>query len=218
MLVFIDAKIAFFSTPKTGSTAYHAILRRKADIAFSGKPSCKHMSVRKYEQFMAPYLKKAHGIQPERVAVFRDPLAQIGSWFRYRQRIESANNKRSTVNVTFDEFVLAYISPNRPQFAKIGSQFKFVTDAKGELRVQHLFAYESPDLLRTFLGKKLGFDCSTEQMNVSPEGETTLSIDTENKFREALANDFALHDRIMKAGGHLVTKLEAKHRAGKSRE
>lgn len=207
MLLFVDAKLVFFSTPKTGSTAYHAILKRRADLAFSGKTKFKHMTARHFDRHIAPYLKKAHQLRPERVAVIRDPLAQLGSWYRYRQRPDKTGKSNNTKNVTFEEFVLAYMSDERPDYAKIGSQYKFVSSPKGAIRINHLFAHERPEVLKAFLEKRLKFDCSTDRLNVSPDGDLSLSQQTERKLKTYLAKDFELYDRILQNGGHLITKL-----------
>jgi len=79
MLVFGDANLVLFAVPKTGSTAYHLALRGKADISLINKPFLKHMSMRKYEADFAPFLQKAYGLAPARVAVMRDPLEQLRS-------------------------------------------------------------------------------------------------------------------------------------------
>lgn len=207
MLFFFDANLVFLSTPKTGSTAYHAILKCHADIVFSGTPKFKHITARHFDRHIAPYLKKTHGIVPERVAVIRDPLEHLGSWYRYRQRLDAKKKPTSTVGISYGQFVEAYLSSNRPQFAKVSRQFKFVTSGKSQIRVHHLFAYENPEVQKAFLEKRLGFDCSTNQVNVSPKKELSLEAGTERRLRDFLAEDIELYQRIVKAGGHLESAV-----------
>lgn len=209
MLVFADANLVLFATPKTGSTAYHMALRGKADIVLSGKAAIKHMTARKYDRHLAPWLDAAYGLRPDRVAVIRDPLEQIRSWYRYRQRPETAGRPNSAAGLSFDEFVLAVIKDNPPPFANIGSQFAFVTSPEGAIRIDHLFAYERPLVFRQFLGERLGLEIKTGQKNVSPPAETPISAAVEAQLRKTRAAEFALHARILAAGGHLVTPLEA---------
>lgn len=207
MLLFANANLVLFSMPKTGSTAYHSLLRNKADIAFSGRQDCKHMNVRRYERFIAPYVNEVLKAQPETVAVMRDPLAHLGSWFRYRQRPSIKSSPKSTAGISFDEFLLAYMrNKNRPALANVGSQFGFVSTSRGEIGVTHLFAYEKGDLLSKFLQKRLKTDCTTEMLNISPKIELTVKPEIEEQLRKHLAKDFALHARILDAGGYLFTK------------
>ena len=107
MLVFVDANIVLFAVPKTGSTAYHMALRGKADISLANKAGLKHMTARKYDRDFGPYLAQAHGLTPERVAVMRDPLEQLRSWYRYRQDPKRKGAGNSAAGLSFDDFVLA---------------------------------------------------------------------------------------------------------------
>lgn len=207
MLVFAAANLVLFAVPKTGSTAYHLALRRKADIVLSGRASIKHLNVRKYDRHFAPYLELAHGLVPERVAVIRDPLEYMRSWYRYRQRPDGPEAAKRIDALSFDDFVLATLDARPPPFAKIGSQRDFVTSRSGEIRVDHLFAYERPVVFRQFLTERLGFAVKTGQKNVSPPAETTISAGVEAQLRAARAEEFALHERILHAGGHLITPL-----------
>ncbi len=208
MLIFADANLVLFAVPKTGSTAYHVALRGKADITFSGKAALKHMTARKYERFLAPYLAQAHDMTPERVAVIRDPLEQLRSWYRYRQRAETKGKPNSAAGLSFDEFVLAAIDKNPPAFAQVGRQFNFVTAPDGQLRIDHLFAYERPIKLRSFLSQRLGQDIVTKQKNVSPPAPADISAEVEAALREKRREDFELYARIMAADGHLHTPLQ----------
>lgn len=207
MLVFVDANIVLFAVPKTGSTAYHMALRGKADISLAHKANLKHMTARKYDRDFGPYLQKAHGLTPERVAVIRDPLEQLRSWYRYRQDPKRKGKENSASGLSFDEFVLAAIEKTPPVFANVGSQFAFVTDPKGQIRIDHLFAYEKPAIFRQFLEQRLGRAIITQEKNVSPRAATPISAEVEEKLRAARAEDFALHAAIVGADGHLRSTL-----------
>ena len=208
MLVFVDANIVLFAVPKTGSTAYHLALRGKADISLANKAGLKHMTARKFDRDFGPYLAQAHGLHPERVAVMRDPLEQLRSWYRYRQDPKRKGAGNSAAGISFDDFVLAAIEDTPPPFARVGSQFAFVTDDAGDVRIDHLFAYEKQAVFRRFLEDRLGQKIETKEMNVSPSAPTPISPEVEAQLRTARADDFALHAAILAAGGHLLTPLE----------
>lgn len=207
MLVFVDPNLVLFAVPKTGSTAYHLALRGRADISLANKAGLKHMTARKFDRDFGPYLAQAHGLTPERAAVIRDPLEQLRSWYRYRQDPKRKGAGNSAAGLSFDEFVQATIADKPPPFARVGSQFAFVTDDTGAVRIEHLFAYEKPTVFRTWLSQRLGQKIDTKEKNVSPPAPTPISPGVEAQLRAARADDFALHDAILDAGGHLVTAL-----------
>jgi len=207
MLVFVDANLVLFAVPKTGSTAYHLALRGRADISLANKAGLKHMTARKFDRDFGPYLDRAHGLRPTRAAVIRDPLEQLRSWYRYRQDPKRKGAGNSAAGLSFDDFVLAAIADNPPPFARVGSQFAFVTDDAGAVRIEHLFAYEKPTVFRAWLSDRLGQKIDTKEKNVSPPAPTPISTEIEAQLRAARADDFALHDAIMDSGGHLLTTL-----------
>ena len=201
MLVFSEQNMVFLAVPKTGTTAIEWGLRPKADIIF-GK-SRKHTTGMRYHMKIAPFLLDAYGITPEPIAVMRDPIEQIRSWFRYRHAVKETHSERSTDGHSFDEFVLAVIEEKPPVYAAIGSQFNFLTSRRGTLLVAHLFAYEAQPVFRNFLAERLGDDLKFKQKNVSPDADTRLSPEVEAKLRNARRKEFELYDRLIAAGGHL---------------
>lgn len=212
MLVFTNANLVFLSVPKTGSTAYHTLLRSFADIAFCGKPEFKHLNIRQYRKVIAPFLYRNGRLQPETVAVMRDPLDHLGSWFRYRQREQGLNAVKSTAGVTFNDFLRAFMRDDeeKPAYARLGGQFKFLACKGGEVGVTHLFAHEKTELLDAFLSQRLKMECSTQAENVSPKMELEADPEVVRQLRGYLAKDFELHARVMDAGGHLVTPQKKK--------
>lgn len=202
MLVFSEQKLVFLAVPKTGTTAVEWALRPKADIIF-GK-SRKHTTAMRYRMKIAPFLDDVYGIKPEPMAVIRNPIEQIRSWYRYRHAVDEVHSERSTDGRSFDEFVLAVIEDKPPVFAAIGSQFNFLTSNRGKLLVSHLFGYEAQPVLRGFLEERFSDELKFKQKNVSPNADTTLSPEVEAKLRVARAKEFALYDRVMDAGGHLI--------------
>jgi hypothetical protein len=201
MLVFFEQNLVFLAVPKTGTSAVEWALRPKADIIF-GKGR-KHTTGMRYRKKIAPFLQDTYGITPKPFAVMRNPVEQIRSWFRYRQGVSETNSDRSTQGHSFDEFVLAVIEDDPPVYAAIGSQYNFLTSARGKLLVAHLFAYEAQPLFRNFLMDQFGDDLKFKQKNVSPNADTSLSPDVEAKLRAARSKEFELYDRLMAADGHL---------------
>lgn len=200
MLVFSRENLAFLAVPKTGTTAFEMALRPRADIIF-GKHR-KHITAQRYARKIAPWLEETFGVTPEPMAVMRDPVEQIRSWFRYRSGPRQAGTPVSTKGCSFDDFVLAVISDTPPEFARIGSQHAFLSGPEG-LMVTHLFAYERQQVLRSFLAGRFGEEIEMKQKNVSPHADAPLSPVVEAQLRRARADEFALYDRVMEAEGHL---------------
>ncbi|MGR3323094.1 MAG: hypothetical protein ACU0DK_14320 [Pseudooceanicola sp.] len=209
MLVFTRANFTLFAVPKTGSTAYHVALKNKAQIVLAQDTALKHMTLRKYDRWFAPYLKGAHDLSPDRVAVMRNPVEQVRSWYRYRMRPKVAGGPNDLTGMSFDDFIGDVIAKRPPEHARIGSQFVFLTSPEGELRVTHLFAYERRDLLDDFLSDRLGEAVETKRKNVSPEVDAPLSAAAEEAFLKARPEEWALYESLMMAGGRLETPLTA---------
>ena len=201
MLVFSDANLVFLAVPKTGTTAVEVALRDRADICFARHR--KHMNTRRFRRKIAPFLKDSLGVDVETIAVMREPVEQIRSWYRYRTAKRLTGKERSTEGYSFDEFVQALISDAPPEFARIGSQFTFLTDKNGRRAVDHLFAYDNQIEFRRFLENRLGQSVNFETRNVSPRTEAPLSRMVESELRTARANEFELFDQLMQSNGYL---------------
>ena len=204
MLVFSAQNLAFIAVPKTGTTAVEMALRNHADIIFTKHR--KHMTAQKFDRRLAPFLDRSFGIRPERMAVLRDPEEQIRSWYRYRKGKRQKGSDKSTFDISFDAFVRDVISDDPPPHAGIGSQWNMVTGG-GRVLVHHLFAYESQPVLRAFLDDRFGERIEIRSRNVSPPVDAPLDDSTRRALRRARAEEFALHDRIREAGGHLVSPV-----------
>ena len=201
MLIFADAHLAYLATPKTGSTAVEMALRPKADIILAKRR--KHVNALRYRSTLAPFLRESFDIEAETIAVMRHPVDQMASWYKYRSRGEIAGGPRSTRDMSFDDFALAVAAETPPEFARIGSQFSFLTDEVGNLIVDHLFAYENQQAFLDYMADRLGTEIALKRKNVSPERETSLSDSVAAKLREARATEFALYERLAASGGYL---------------
>ena len=203
MLIFLRQGLAFLATPKTGTTAVEMALRPKAEIIFA--KGRKHVTAQRYHARVAPFLQETYGMRPEPLAVMRDPVTQIRSWYRYRSAPRLEGTEVSTRGMTFDDYVLAVISDDPPPAAQVGSQYQFLTSDSGDLLVEHLFAYESQPAFRRFLADRLGDDFEIKARNVSPEVHAPLSTEVEARLRAARAAEFGLYDRLRVADGYLHT-------------
>lgn len=197
MLVFMQKNLVFLSLPKTGTTAYVAALRDRASMVISDPPGLKHTNLGKFQRAFLPILSKSSKRPIETMAVVRDPLDWLGSWYRYRQRPQLDGHENSTKHVSFDEFVSHYLKGDKPKFAQVGDMTKFVQPAKDHRGLDHLFKYEAQDKLHSFLEDRLGFEIQPSQKNVSPKAVLELDPTTEQKLRRKCADQFELWDQAI---------------------
>lgn len=199
MLVFWKQKLVFLSVPKTGTTAYEKALAPYASISVQDPPELKHSPIYRYNRFFRPMFEKVCGAELETMAVVREPISWLGSWYRYRQRPFLSGQPNSTENVSFDEFVDAYCKGDQPAFARVGSQAKFLEPRPNGVRASYLFQYENQGQLIAFLEGRIGCQLDFKRENVSPAAELTLSPQTRRKLERKFAADFELWEGC--AGG-----------------
>lgn len=202
MLVFSKAKLVLLCVPKTGTTAYQTALGPHAAMVVRDPPELKHAPVFRYNRFYRPALEKFIGAPLDVVAVMREPVDWLGSWYRYRRRPFTKGQRTSTHDVTFDEFIDAYTRGDKPPFANVGSQAKFLEPQKNGTAVTHLFRYDDQDGLRKFLQDRLGVTFDTGRENASPDMSLALSAETETKLRRKCADEFTLWEGIGENGAY----------------
>ncbi|QPM89485.1 gamma-glutamyl kinase [Pseudooceanicola algae] len=196
MLVFSKARMVLLSVPKTGTTAYEAALAPHAALVISDPPELKHAPVFRYNRHFRPMIEKFIGEPMDIVAVMREPVSWLGSWYRFRQRPGMEGRANATHHVSFDEFVDAYCRGDRPGFANVGNQAKFLEPTRNGTAVTRLFRYEDPAKFDAFLSDRLGLGLETQRLNVSPSMQLDLAARTEAKLRRKFAEDFALYDSL----------------------
>lgn len=196
MLVFFKERLALLSVPKTGTTALEMALASRADMVISEPPELKHAPVYRYNRFIRPMFEKVCGTEMELIAVMREPVSWLGSWYRYRQRPFLAGKPNSTQGISFDDFVRAYTKGDKPGFADVGSQAQFMKTQPNGTGITHAFRYEDQPRLHAFLQDRLGVTLALTRENVSPEMTLTLSQDVEQHLRRKCAEEFDLYASI----------------------
>ena len=192
MLVFWKEKIVFLSVPKTGTTAYQAALAPRATMVVTDPPELKHAPLYRYNRFFRPMFDKVGGTDMETLAVVREPISWLGSWYRYRRRPFMEGRPNATHNVSFDAFVEGYLQGKPPGFANVGSPAKFLEPRPNGTAVTHLFRYEDQPELRRFLEDRLSVTLELTQENVSPQMSLDLSPEIERRLRRKRPEEFAL--------------------------
>ena len=133
----------------------------------------------------------------EIMAVVREPIDWLGSWYRFRSREDRIGHPHSTKDMSFDDFVRAYMQSPRPEFADVGSQNEFFRTRNNGFGASHVFKYENQDKILEFLQDRLNMQITLQQENVSPKRDMALSAETERKFRKRHAAEFARYDSAL---------------------
>ncbi len=193
MLIFYEERLALLSVPKTGSTAYQAALRDRADLVISGPPDLKHASVRRFDRFFQTMFQKVLHTEMEVMAVVREPTDWLGSWFRYRSRDALAGHSNSTQSIDFETFVQAYLETPRPAYADVGTQSEFFQTRSNGAGADFVFKYENQDQILRFLEERLNGQIKLQRENVSPQRSLDLSDATRRDYQRLHAAEFALH-------------------------
>ena len=197
MPVFFDERLVFLSVPKTGTTAWQQGLADRADIVVSDPPELKHAPVYRYNRWFRPMFEKVRGVEMEVMAVMREPVSWLGSWYRYRRRPFMAGRPNSTQDVDFETFVDGYTRGQRPPYAEVGSQAKFLERQPNGTGVDHLFRYEDQESLRTFLESRLDGAVDLPGIaNASPEAPMELSAGLRAKLERKCTTEFDLYASI----------------------
>lgn len=196
MLVFSKHKLVFLSVPKTGTTAWQAALAPHASMIVSDPPELKHAPIFRYNRFFRPALEKFIGPDLHVIAVMREPIDWLGSWYRYRQRPFLNGSPASTAGLSFDDFVRDYMQDQQPRHANVGSQSKFLEPQRNGTAATHLFRYDDQEGLARYLESRLGSRVITERLNPSRTQPLPLSRTTKAALLRKYAADFHLYNGI----------------------
>ncbi|MEM8591485.1 MAG: gamma-glutamyl kinase [Pseudomonadota bacterium] len=193
MLVFWKEKLVLLALPKTGTSALQAALRDRADAVLENPPELKHVPVFRYNRFLKPLFGVIDETRKlETVAIVREPISWLNSWYRYRGRSDLHGHPNSTASMSFDAFIEGYLTDPRPGFANVGSPRKFCSNGQGKVAVKHLFQYEQLDQAARFLAERLKVEVMLPRTNVSPDRRSDLSSALEARLRVECAEEFEL--------------------------
>jgi hypothetical protein len=221
MIFLHKARLVILSQPKTGTTALEEVLSPRASISVSKPPELKHMSYRGFMKFVAPLIEAQTGLDRsdyEVVAVMREPVDWLGSWYRYRTRdeLKKPGNPRSmnfTGNMSFDDFVRDVCQPDgqQPQHARIRTPSWVALGGKDWIGIDRLFPYEALDSFFDYIIDRTGKPIEAKTANVSPKMDLALAPEMLARLKQHFAFEFALHGALGSDG-----RVPEQFRSGKS--
>lgn len=189
MLIFWEARLVFLATPKAGSTAVEAALEGLANLSVQRPSELKHANFSTYRRFIEPWLQSSTGDRFTTVALMREPIDWLRSWYRFRLRDDIEDPAHEMVGVSFPEFSRRYASGDLQ--TEIGSQAHFLTDDTA--KADRIFRYEEIGRFTDFLEDRLDCAISLPRINVPPAVDVTLSDADEDSLHRFMAPDMALY-------------------------
>lgn len=196
MLIFWEQRLVFLATPKAGSTAVEVALESLASVSMQRPAPMKHMSATDYHQVLAPWLAARAGAPFTTVALMREPIGWLRSWYRFRTRDDMEDPDHPMAGKSFDAFAQDYMAPKPPPQADIGSQSAHLCGPDGLPRVDRIFRYEEIDAFMDFLEDRLDCAITLSRVNVPPAADVALQPETEAALKRAMAADFRLYDSL----------------------
>lgn len=194
MLIFWKQRLVFLATPKAGSTAIESALEPLASAAILRPAALKHTDIATYRRHVAPWIEARSGHRFDTVALMREPIDWLRSWYRFKLRDDHEDPQHPMNGVDFARFVADYAADGGPQRLSIGTQSGFLTD--DEARVDCIFRYDAMTRFTNFLEDRL--DCVIElpRINVPPAVNVALPAKDEQRLRDAMTRDLQLYDEI----------------------
>lgn len=196
MLIFWEQRLVFLATPKAGSSAVEAALEPLASAAIQRPERLKHMNAQDFRAHLLPYLEAQTGARFETVALMREPIGWLRSWYRFRLRDDFDQPDHPMAGRSFEAFARDYMAIPRPPHAEIGSQSAILADEQGHPLVDRIFRYEEIDRFVHFLEDRLDCMITLPRVNVPPAVDVQLSAETEAQLHSAMARDFALYSGL----------------------
>jgi hypothetical protein len=194
------------SMPKCASTSLVQSLQGRAELVLRVNPRLKHMNCRSFHTLVEPVLRNG-GYEREDyelVSLFREPLAWLESWWRYRQRpaLEADDPTKFTGEVSFEEFVGRYVDNDPRPGTLRGRPAKFVAMSDQlDIGVDRLFALEQPDVWKRWINEKVGGGVDIQVDNRSTvRSEPELSRTLRARLDEFFAPEHEIYERLRATG------------------
>lgn len=192
MLVFWDARLVFLATPKAGSTAVQVALESLASMSVDRPAILKHTSASDFQRHVAPWLEDRAGAKFTTVALMREPLSWLQSWYRFHLQETRDQTDDQPEGENFEAFINRYCREVDEGTSLIGTQAGFLGHGS-ERPVNRIFRYEEIDQFTHFLEDALDCVINLPRINVPRSADVSISVDTREALQAVLANDIALY-------------------------
>jgi hypothetical protein len=185
----------FLSAPKSGSTALETAFMPYAQVVLKGPPRLKHTNANSFHRFVAPMLQ-FHGWERdsyEVVAVVREPVDWLLSWWRYRSRddLRRSGAPQYAGHLSFEEWADEQIAND---LQGIGRMSRFVAKQDGTMGVDRLWRYEHIDGIRQWMSERVRRNVEVPVANVSPPRSAEVPDALRRRLEEFLVPEYELYE------------------------
>ena len=221
MMAFPAHGFVLLAMPKCASTSIESALSPYASMVIDRPPSRKHLGCAGFTRQIAPALAaEGHPRESyELVTMFRDPIAWLESWWRYRARLDDGSDN-STRDLTFERFARQYVEGDPTAPTPRGRPGQFLT-IDGVVEVDRVLAVERPEAWMAWFSSQLGTRVSFQRRNVSQERVTPqLSDSMRAELVDYFAPEYTVQSRLQDTGawsGARGTPLEVPRRPRKAK-
>lgn len=196
------------SMPKCASTSLVRSLTPRADFVLKGTPRLKHMNCQRFHRQMVPLLRSSGYDRGdyELVSLFREPVAWLESWWRYRSRPELVEHEEHpdqyAGDITFAEYAHRFIDRDTTGPVVRGRPARFVALSDDlDPGVDRLFSLEASEVWGDWIQEKVGRDVKMRRANKSsaralPEVSRSLRIQLEDFF----APEYEIYEQLRATG------------------
>lgn len=198
MLVFPSSALVFLAIPRTATTSMEAALHSAAALHIPKDLFPKHIPARTFFKRWEKHYPNAPKL--DAFAVIREPIDRLKSWYLYRQREAIIGSVKSTVGMTFEDFIEEYLADDRKPRANIGNQFSFCSDESGQNIVKHLIEFGNLPVLADFIQTRIGLETTLPHLNASRSDKLELSRRAIARLEQANAAEFELYHSVAKHG------------------
>jgi hypothetical protein len=184
--------------PKTASTSLERTLSPYATEVVGSPPGRKHLPARGFVHTKAHELaEQGHPRESyELVTMFREPIAWLESWWRYRAREDA---RQSTVDMTFEDFARRYLAGDDDAPVPKGRPAKFI-HAQGAVAVDRVFSVERPDVWSAWFSERVGAPLEFERRNASSAERGGLEPATRRALEEHFVPEYDVWRRLADTG------------------
>lgn len=199
-MTFPGHGFVLLALPKTASTTLERALAPYASLVISSPPARKHLPARGFEREFVPALAaRGHPRDSyEVVTMFRDPVAWLESWWRYRAR-EGARPGNSTAGMPFEDFARSYVAGDGSAPTPKGRPSRFIS-VDGAVGVDRVFSLERPDVWGPWFSERVGRSLDFGRRNVSTAAPGELSEDTRAALTRHFAPEYDVWRRVETTG------------------
>lgn len=204
MIIAPSHGFVLLSVPKVASTSLEEALESFHQEP-PGRSPAKHQNLLHFHRHTAPKIERmGHRREDyEVVALFRDPVAWLESWWRYRQRPDVRDNKteRYTGDLSFAAFVELFLTDKDATGIK-GRPARFIAgDEATGARLDRVFAVDRPDVWTAWFAERVGSPIEVPQRNrASVRAPTELPEDLAERLRTWFAPEYDVVDHLREHG------------------